>query len=297
MSRASFLWNTDVDLGLSQLLYVVASGEKSVDPASEDLLANPVRRISECLLNAAVDIGQFWRQLRENTSKSGNLLTSPGPALVHAGCSELLLEGVQRRISGLLTDARHDFNELHPRLSEQIDLRSRPLRDRWETCGYGLVRRIERRFWGDEGSAESWGTGQIQLTMIQPARGGDGGADLSAKKVWMEAVLTDVDLHIPEVLRLTWLVTSLLMERSLESLDLSEDSRKAYRLALLILVLNVAVEFDLISGELPPVSHAMKVWRVGHQDKADTLATWWDEYGAGRATLVTNIPYLTTVLD
>ena len=52
--------------------------------------------------------------------------------------------GVQRRISGLLTDARHDLNE-YPRLSEQIDLRSCPLRDRWETCGYGLVRRIERR--------------------------------------------------------------------------------------------------------------------------------------------------------
>ena len=296
MSRASFLWNTDVDLGLSQLLYVVASGEKSVDPAGEDLLAKPVRRISECLLNATVDIGQFWRQLREYTLKSGNLLTSPEPALVHAGCPELLLEGVQRRISGFLSDARYDFNEIHPRLSEQIDLRSRPLRERWETCGYGLVRMIERRFWGANGSAESWGTGQIQLTMIQPARGGDGGAELSAKKVWMEAVLTDVDLHLPEVLRLTWLVTSLLMERSLASLDLSEDSREAYRLALLILVLNVAIEFDLIRGTLPPVSHAMKIWRVGHQDKSGALANWWDECGIGEANLVTNIPHLTTLL-
>ena len=279
MNRVAVRWSVDVELSFAQALYVVALGEQAVDPTVKTVLAQSVQTINDRLLTQSLDLASFWETLRSSAQCGSTVLASIPDSLDSAGCSELMIENAQRQVATLLADSRQDLEEALPQLAAQIELRYRPLRDRWETCGFGLLRTLAKGFWGGNYAAEPDATDPIPLVMIQPIRGGDGGVDAGAGRVWMEAMLTDVDPEVPEVLRLAFLAHLLLVMRALNFDHLSQEMRRAYRLAIMVQCLDVGGEFDLIrSGDLP-ISRAMDLWRIGDASEVDTVACWWKDTG------------------
>ncbi|MFM8408296.1 MAG: hypothetical protein ACKN94_13340 [Pirellulaceae bacterium] len=91
-----------------------------------------------------------------------------------------------------------------------LELRSRPIRELWDGYGRALVRRVER------GAGCSVGDRPVQVWLLMPHTGGGGWASMAphwtridqphlADRIAWEAMLTNSNPKLPELLRLLWL--------------------------------------------------------------------------------------------
>lgn len=285
MNRTSIRWASSTQLSFAQASYVIASGEHVIDPKIDAILKTPVQRVSDRLLEESINVAGFWIAFHAGVLRDKDLNSATLKATRDAGGSELLSKRIVEETNGILVEAHREFEAEQPDLGTQIELRVRPLRDRWETCGFGLLRLFEKRFWGDRIPPEDWWVEQLPLVMIQPYRGGDGGVDSFAPKVWMEAMLTDVHSEVPEVLRLAWWINQIALDRTFMQLTTDTSLHQVYRLATLPLLLEVAREVDLVRSPDLPVELAMKLWRVGMPREASILFEWWHEEGLQKLPL------------
>ncbi len=153
----------------------------------------------------------FWERLfAEYAIDPGNARACE-IALIDAGCSELQLEQTAGAISNRLGECRLAFQRRFPKLSEQLELRGKPLKDRWNEVGLFLLSDIAHQIWREQ-PPEDWWPSRIDGLLVQPMRGGDGNYDTESRKFWVEAVLTDIDPTVPEVLRVAWLLTQIAIE-------------------------------------------------------------------------------------
>ncbi len=273
VDRTSFQWVGNVELSAAQAIFSIATGQRCVDPGLESSLKHSISSINLRLNNESIDLPVFWNRLRDEVVAGNTLPPAAIDALRAGGCSELHLESLGKSVQGLLGDARHDFLGLFPKLAEQLSLRIGPIRDRWDTCGRGLLRWIGIEIW--EQPPDDWWISTTIVNTAQPVRGGDGGTDSKSGKIWIEAVLTDIDPEIPEVLRLTWLITSLAMERYLARGLADQSTARLWRFASVPLVLAAGVELDLIRSPELPIQKALELWRVSELCGPDTLGQWW----------------------
>lgn len=166
----------------------------------------------------------------------------------------------------------------HPKLPEQLPLRSRPIRDGWETYGPGILRTIERRIWYSEANGsvvpEDWWPSQITARMLHPVRGGDGDLCIDGESFWFEATLTNVDPRIPEVMRLAWLALRLSLLRHVRTRSGRLDWFRRWQWASVPLVLDAGREVGLLSH---PVAAAdvVKLWRWESPAIAREVDRWW----------------------
>jgi len=275
VGRASFRWISDVRLSFAQSLYVNAIDEKSVDPKATDVLLPAVQFVHDRLATDQTNPNRFWHEFRVLVSKQSSVFQSVQQSLKIAECQDPRIDEAAETISQKLEEAKSDYAATFPDLSEQIDLRCRPLRDRWDTCGFGLLRLFEKKFWGGESANQEFWVDDLPLVMIQPARGGDGGFDAISPCVWMEAMLTDVDQQVPEILRLAWLVSCLSADRVMTQRNADREACVVCQLASLALMLDLGTEFDLIRSAELPVVRAMEMWRIGQPSHASILADWY----------------------
>ena len=269
-------WVPHPELSAAHAAYVVATGARCIDDKAEQVLVQPVTELNNRLLASSIDVGQFWRQYLLEIMADAGMQQACETALLSAGGSELQVEQTSAAIVRRLADARIAFLGRYPKLAEQLDLRARPLRERWETYGPGLLREIGKQVWGDS-PPDDWWSPQVTALTVQPIRGGDGGCDASQSRFWFEAMLTDVDPHVPEILRIVWLVTRIAIESHVR--HSSDDLRlmMPWSLASVPLVLSSALTLELIHGDSLPISQAMELWKFGDGRTAETVSVWWDE--------------------
>jgi hypothetical protein len=267
-------WVARPELCVAQAAYVVATGSRCVDPKLEQRLVEPVTGINTRLISASIDVAAFWQHYRREVARTDDGRASCAAALLAAGCSELQLEQTTKAVSSRLSECRTQFQHRFPKLEDQLKLRGRPLSEQWNECGTGLLRQIQRRIWGTS-PPDNWWPTRIDGLLVQPMRGGDGGYQLSPPSIWMEAMLTDADPAVPEVLRLASLVTGLAIERHLQ--DSAGQLAQAWQLAVVPLVLAAARELELIRGATLPIAEATRMWQLGGDSVADILRDWWLE--------------------
>jgi hypothetical protein len=255
----------------------VATGETCNDRKTEQALATPVTDINGRLLSASLDIATFWKRLHSETLFQVPPEQACAIALSAAGCSELQVDQTARVILNRLGDSRLAFDRRFPKLSEQLKLRGRPLRDQWETFGPGLLTNITLQIWNDSPPADWWPS-RVEVILVQPMRGGDGGYDADAARIWIEAVLTDIDPSVPEVLRLAYLITQLAIDS--HTRERSSDGTSTslpWTIGLVPITLTAGKELDLVrSGELP-IDTAMRLWNTGSAEIAATTQKWWGD--------------------
>ncbi len=270
-------WIAHTELSAAHAAFVVATGARCTDQKTEQLLVDPVTDINNRLLSSSIDVSSFWQHYLSETMNGADVTRACTVALLASGCSELQIEQTTKAISHRMNSARQAFLQRFPKLAEQLELRARPLRDRWDTVGPGLLGEVGRLVW-QESPPSDWWTQRIDALTVQPVRGGDGGFDAFRSTIWVEAMLTDVDPAVPEVLRVAWLITRMAIESYTRERSADQSLSTPWSLVSVPLVLSAARRLDIIGGSELPIHRAMELWQFSDAATAATLARWWDDY-------------------
>ncbi len=270
-------WQSDPQLSVIHAAYVVATDAVCSDRKTHQALVGPATEINNRLLSASIDVATFWDRLFAEYAFDPGHARICEIALTDAGCSELQLEQTAGAISNCLAECRLAFLARFPKLSEQLQLRSKPMIDRWKQVGSSLLSEIASQIWHHQPPDDWWPSRAVGL-LVQPIRGGDGNFDADSRKFWVEAVLNDVDPAVPEILRVAWLVTQLTI-----SLQMREKSSVAvtgmpWSLGAVPLVLSAAAKIELTADSDLPIAPAMALWRLGDAATAATVGQWWDQW-------------------
>lgn len=275
-SSVKIRWVANVEMSVAHAAFVVATAARCSDSKTEQLLVPAVTDINNRLLSASLDIGVFWEQYLTEVLRETDMQQACAIALMWSGCSEMQVETTAKAITSRLSDARLAFTQRFPKLVEQLKLRSGPLRDRWETFGPGLLGHVGKKIWGVP--PNDWWPSPIDAMMVQPMRGGDGGYDAERQRLWMEAVLTDVDPDVPEVLRMAWLITRIAIEEYIRQKSSDQSLAVPWSLVSIPLVLAAGADLELIRTDPLPIRNAMELWQIGDDATAKTLGAWWKEF-------------------
>lgn len=163
-------------------------------------------------------------------------------------------------------------------LVDEIVTRTAPLHDQWDARGPGMLREIGRltdpRLVAD----------RADVVMVLPVLGGDGHAHLPANLVTFEAMLTNADESLPEVMRLAWLLAQLqfdlpVMTGSLPPRRLPHVAQ----VAMLPPVLQAGAEVELCAYNERTLAAAALLWRAASTEEeatnmAQTSWQWWSTY-------------------
>ncbi|MEE2936598.1 MAG: hypothetical protein VYA84_11445 [Planctomycetota bacterium] len=256
--------------------HIVAIGAAFADPKTEQLLVEPVTEINNRMVASSLDVAAFWQRYLREVMIDTEQSVACAEALLAAGCSELQLEQISRAVRGRLVDARSLFLKKFPKLVDQLQLRSRPIRDQWDTFGTGLLREVGQQIWGEQ-PPKRWSPTRIDALVVQPIRGGDGGYDTERKRIWVEAMLTDADPRIPEIMRVAWLITRLTIDAYIR--DEADDALAgSWSLISLPLVLEAGRELEILREPELPICQAANLWRFCDESTARTLQRWWEQY-------------------
>lgn len=277
------------DLSLVHATFVVATGGSCSDPKLEASLKGPTSEINTRLLSAMADTHLFWSALFAGVAAGDAPRECCATSLIAAGGSELQAEQSAAGLASLLDDCRLAFSKRFPKLADQLKLRSGPLRDRWQTFGPGLLIQTAQRIW-DGKPPEGWWPTDVDCLLVQPIRGGDGGYDSGRKRVWMEAMLTDVDPAVSEIIRLAYWVTQVAIGRHLDATlgrvddpshpeDFGSGTHRRttlpWRLGCVPLVLEAARDLEVIQVKELPIEASLRLWRLGDSVTALVVADWW----------------------
>lgn len=299
------------DLSLIHASFVVATGGSCSDERLLNSLRAPTTEINTRLLSSMADTQLFWSALFANVASGKTPRESCVSSLISAGGSEMQAEQSAAGLASLLDDCRIAFTTRFPKLGDQLKLRSGPLRDRWQTFGPGLLIQTARLIWHSSPPEQWWPT-DVDCLLVQPVRGGDGGFDSGGKRVWMEAILTDVDPAVSEIIRLAYWVTQVAVGRHLDATlgrdrdvthpeDFGSGTHRRttlpWRLGCVPLVLEAASELEVIPGNELPIEAAIKLWHLGDIQTAEIVRAWWQQWRGGEAPMPIALKALEKLLD
>ena len=180
------------------------------------------------------------------------------------------------KLSQLIGDAEKVLFTSFPKLSEELPLRLLPLQELWNSYGPGLMREIG--LLTDPTLIVSSAT----VIPVQPVTGGHGGVLLQSNRCWIEAMLTNSNPTLPEVLRLAWLLSQLEADLPIHG-ELVNSGRLPWvaSLAMLPPVLLAGEEFELSKFSEDQLLLATEKWWIPNSTEhslVDTVLSWWETY-------------------
>ena len=125
-------WKSQPRLSAIHAAYVVATSNRCSDTKTETALAPSATEINQRLLSASLDMGAFWRRLLIEAAEERDDKTAVEIALIASGCSELQLDSTTAAIVNRILDCRNVMTNRFPKLAEQLELRGRPLVERFD---------------------------------------------------------------------------------------------------------------------------------------------------------------------
>jgi hypothetical protein len=184
------------------------------------------------------------------------------------------------RLAGDLTAIKKAYDATLPDLLDQLELRSRPLREQWEARGPGMLAGVGRR------TEPDLLVEKADVILVDPFSGGGGESHLPYNSVRIEAVLANPCPQLPEVVRLAWLLSMLNLDLPLYSEKLPrERAGWILRLAMLPAVVAAAVDVELAQEEGEVLKLAIKNWNLtpsSMRDPGETLTAWWQTFVKSR---------------
>lgn len=297
--KSNLRFQPAVDLSVIHAAFVVATGGVCSDQKTESALLGPTSEINTRLVSATVDVRGFWSALFASVAAGSAARQACQQALMSAGCSELQVDQTAAALGSRLDECRIAFQQRFPKLREQLELRSRPLMERWQTYGPGLLIDTARQIWASA-PPEKWWPEDVDCLLVQPVRGGDGGFDSGQCRVWMEAMLTDADPTVGEVFRLAFWVTQVAVGRHLDATlgrsespshpeDFGSGTHRRtllpWNLGCVPIVLTAGVNLELFRAKPLPIQTAVKMWRLGDDAVGDVVAKWWQQWSDSGAAM------------
>jgi hypothetical protein len=258
-----------------------ATGASGIDAALATKIAEPLAELTKRLAASELDLESFWSRLIAASASGSSDQDACRTALLAAGIGELGLDACASAILTCLADARLAYQERFPKSTQQLSLRARPIREQWDGYGAGLLRRIAKK------THESFIPKSAVCVLLSPYRGGDGDCDPATSTLWIEAVLTNPVPSVPEVLRVTWLLTRIGMGAMVLPAQAAEENEDRARAAMVVALAGLPVVLDAACYlELIPspgitaglIDNAMQTW-FGPMEPAvvEILDKWWSQ--------------------
>jgi hypothetical protein len=258
-----------------------AAGASGIDSTLAAKIAEPLAELTKRLAASELNLESFWSHLIAASASGASDQDACQTALVAAGMGELGLDSCASAILTYLADTRLIYQERYPKSTQQLSLRAKPIREQWDGYGAGLLRRIAKK------THESFVPKSAVCVLLSPYRGGDGDCEPATSTLWIEAVLTNPAPSVPEVLRLTWLLTRIgigAMVLPIEAADENEDRARAslvVALAGLPVVLDAACYLEMTQSPTVTASLidiAIQTW-FGPMESAvvEVLDKWWSQ--------------------
>lgn len=258
-----------------------AAGAAGIDSALMTKISEPLGELTKRLAAAELDLETFWSRLIAASASGASDLEACRTALMAAGIGELGLDACASAILTCLADTRLAYQERFPKSTQQLSLRARPIREQWDGYGAGLLRRIAKK------THESFIPKTAVCVLLSPYRGGDGDCDPATSTLWIEAVLTNSVPSVPEVLRLTWLLTRIGMGAMVLPTQATEENEDPERASMVVALAGLPVVLDAacylemtpsptVTGDL--INSAMQTW-FGPMEPAmvEILDKWWSQ--------------------
>lgn len=225
-------------------------------------------------------------QIENNRELARTTLSKTIPAAAVAQA----VDGVARA----LVAVELGFEAALPDAARELELREQPLRMQWEARGPGLTYTL-RRLTSAEFLVET-----ATVALVHPVVGGGGGSHWPYNTVTIEAVLTDAQPRLPEIVRLAWLLAQL-------NLDLAQFADRLTRaqlersgsLAVLGLTLYAAQEVELTTCDEKALALAVSLWTSEQRgtEVGATLRAWLETYLDSRPELPIAIAALDEMLE
>lgn len=190
----------------------LAAGRPLNHPAAQAAWQAPATRLATLLETLPQPPEAAWQRLLGRSAR----ITDPrelAEQIVGSASLDNRTEQVAA-LEQLLAPILSSISQLFPRLEAELELRCRPLREQWDTCGPGLLRDCCRRL-GLKPSTET-----ITVLPVYPVLGGAGGIHPAERSLRIEAMLANPHPQLPELVRLAWLVMRLLSPESMTARDL-----------------------------------------------------------------------------
>jgi hypothetical protein len=258
----------------------LAAGRKPVVPAVAAALERPTADLLRFLIDRNTAIEPFFDHLipcAAVTAANRDLARTVLTKVAGRDRAESLAE----LTAGLLTGCEQAYFRAFPNLANELELRSRPLRELWDVGGPGLLvgagRRTDRRLIVDEAT----------VVLVQPFSGGGGTSHAPYNLVTIEAVLANSLPQLPETVRLAWLLSTLNADLP-DFVELLKAGTAAtvMQLALLPAVLEAAADVDAVRPKDSLLAEAADAWNVPRPAGEQTIAVvekWWKFRQANQA--------------
>ena len=208
--------------------------------------------------------------------------------------SQAINETIVGQLAGAISDLEAAISRTRPQLEEELAVRARPLREQWESRGPGLLRQAAGL------SEDLLIAPMAEIVLVAPIVGGHGRAHLLSNRVTFEAVLTNPHPHLPETLRLGWLLSQLNLDLPIFSEHFSAQRLPLIsELATIPLVLAAGERVELAQLDQQSIAATLECWHLPVDLPANTdqlLLTWWETYISGRSSWAVALTALDSML-
>lgn len=165
-------------------------------------------------------------------------------------------------------------------IADELATRIGPLKMQWEARGPGMLQQLSHYILAaDAPPANAPEIEPVQILPVYPWAGGHVQSLPSSNAVMVEALLTDVDSQLPEVVRLAWGHAQLL-SRSAYAASKTKAPASIHLLATIMPALAAAESVQSASCDASTVEKAISMWlhNPPTEEAVTTLMTWWTEW-------------------
>ena len=255
-------------------------GDKLSDPRASESIGKYAMGLGEWIATAApFDTARFWSLLIGHSAMI-DANTELARAVVRKAALRIDNNTAISQLAGYISDIEAAYNQLFPKFHEQIPLRARPLQEHWLGFGTGLLAHLGRLTQKDLLVSEA------RVVLLQPILGGAGFAHIEQNQVCIEAVLTNPMIELPEVVRLTWLLSQLQLDLPIHSETIGANLLgRLAPLAMLPPILAAAEVMELSKCDESVAELAIEHWHIpvpkdkdAHTEIVPIMMDWWETY-------------------
>ncbi len=255
-------------------------GRSIVDRRLADAVADPAGKLIEEVNVAGLPVDRIWRHLLPLSARIESNHQLVETVLKKTMGADYSIGSITERLAGRIADLEAAAANAFPALLDEVSVGVPHLTEPWNVRGAALLQSIGRLT--DERLVDSG----AEVSLVYPSGGGGGVANLLYNSAIVEAVAADPVPQLPELLRLSWLLSQLNIDVPIFSENIIMDHRPLVAsLAMLPATLAAAERVELARCDPATISMSLQSWHVvgpAGIDLSDVVISWWETYASSR---------------
>lgn len=268
-------WSKSFTTSCLHIAHTIVHDPSVGDSALVRALRSPAIALGDEISRTGKPTRDFWNAMLAWAHRCQDNVQLVGKAY-HQTAGEETIAWDGTELARCIDQLESAATDAFPKMADELEHRSGPIRQQWEARGPGFLRAVARF------SEDRLVVGEADIVLVYPCLGGAGSVGLASNSVRIEAVLTNPNDRLPEVVRLGWLLSQL-CDDSPEFSDAVPEPRSMIvsALAMVPVALEAAETVELASADAVALQEAVSMWRVAENwpnDPFPALRAWWGRY-------------------